>query len=94
MSVHGEYSRSLENLIAALQPLEDTQGRSWQKSLESARLDSQPDLSAAARAAEQAAAAIAPSPPAPHVEALRDHLLALCASVLGRPRPDCPSPAD
>jgi len=52
MSVHGEFSRTLEGVIDVLRSShEPPEADAWRKALEEARLDTQPDLSSAARAA-------------------------------------------
>ncbi len=50
MSVHGEYSRSLEALLTPLRQRELDQEREWVIALEQVRLGAHPDLSAAANA--------------------------------------------
>ena len=49
MSVHGEYSRALENLIACLRALDPADAKGWIRRLERVRIEGHPDLSSAAR---------------------------------------------
>jgi hypothetical protein len=49
MSVHGEYERSLENLILRLRPLPSAAGKAWIDAFSALRMQHQPDLSTAAR---------------------------------------------
>lgn len=51
MSVHGEYSRALRNVLERLEESETLVGREWQDILDAAQLRSDGDLSTAARAA-------------------------------------------
>lgn len=49
MSVHGEYERSLENLILHLDQLPSESGHAWVKAFGALRMNAQPDLSTASR---------------------------------------------
>ena len=51
MSVHGEYSRALETLIAIVRALPDAQRKTWTPRLESARVSAHENLSDAAKQA-------------------------------------------
>ena len=48
MSVHGEYSRALENLRAVVEMLDPARAEAHRAALDQARLSAQPDLSSAA----------------------------------------------
>jgi hypothetical protein len=98
VSVHGEYHRSLESLIARVRRIDRPEREVWLARLEGARPDRHADLSAAARAGlaalEQLAADLGWkwSDDASSTEAgLREpytHLLAHCRIVLGLPSED------
>ena len=86
MSVHGEYSRSVEALLDRIRALDHPRRDAWLGALESARVGSQPDLSSAARDARAVLASIADDPEARSVEGLidpRDRLEAHCRAILG-----------
>ena len=86
MSVHGEYSRSVEAMLDRIRALDHPGRDSWIADLEAARMGSQPDLSSAARAARVVLASIANDPEARCVEGLidpRDRLDAHCRAILG-----------
>lgn len=98
LSVHGEYGRALEGLIAALRAWDDPSRGDWIARFEAARVGASPDLSGAARAAlaaleplsarvgpaEGAADASAPGParPTPLQEACLN-LRSHCRIILG-----------
>jgi len=93
VSVHGEYSRSLEALLSCLKRLETTAAKDWALGLTRARSSQNPDLSTAATAcmrvldtidAERALSSEAEI--GPDSDALREpsaHLRAHCRAVLG-----------
>jgi hypothetical protein len=86
VSVHGEYSRSVEAMLDRIRALDHPVRDSWVAALESARVGSQPDLSAAALAARVVLASIADDPEARCVEGLIDpraRLEAHCRAILG-----------
>ncbi len=87
MSVHAEFGRALETLLAAVDMLPAAQAAPHRAALERARLSSQPDLSSAARAALEALDGLAGVDVAgDRLEALSEHLAAHCRAVLGLPR--------
>lgn len=81
MSVHGEFSRALESVIDALRSCSTPESNIWLDQLELSRLELQPDLSSAARAA-LAGVERMNSPPE-RIEALGAHLASLCCVILG-----------
>lgn len=84
MSVHGEYGRALEEVIAAVEWMAPSARAPLQEALVAARLGNQPDLSAAARAALNALEAL---PVTSDVLSERaEHLGAHCRAILGEPR--------
>ena len=93
MSVHGEYSRALENLLARVRVLSRTERDSWLQALEAARIDRHPDLTSAAETCREILESIAdslalsaPQPDSADAEWLREayeHLVAHCQAVLG-----------
>lgn len=72
MSVHGEYSRSLEALLDRLRAWSDPRAIGFCESLEAARVGAHPDLSAAARAGRAVALAIREDPDTAALEGLQD----------------------
>ena len=97
MSVHGEYSRTLEALLNSVRLIEDEQGTQWADALEEARVSRHSDLSAAATACLAVLETIearrdlsSPSGIGPDMDPLRDpfqHLKAHCETVLGVSNP-------
>lgn len=86
MSVHGEFGRTLEQVIDALGATSHARGRDWRAALEAARLDRQPDLSSAARAALAVSEALADDAEAePRIAQVADHLDRHCRVILGLP---------
>jgi hypothetical protein len=96
MSVHGEYSRALEALLAPLRQIELDVEREWVVALENARIGAQRDLSAAANTCLIALEAIdaerhlssSSSEIGPENDALRapfQHLKSHCEALLGPP---------
>jgi hypothetical protein len=81
MSVHGEYSRALETLIACVRSLPDPE--SWLEQLENARVDRNPDLSAAARKSLESLQRLAEIEPPPRLAEASTHLLSHCRMILG-----------
>ena len=87
MSVHGEFGRALENLLATVEMLPPDEASPHLEALSRARLSAQPDLSSAARVALQALGDLSGA----HVygdrlSELADHLDAHCRAILGLPR--------
>ena len=103
MSVHGEYGRTLESLIARVRISTHPDRERWLGALEAARVDRNPDLSTAATACRtllhEIAARLEQNPDHPPdgaaitVEEAAwlleacEHLLAHCRAVLGPERP-------
>jgi hypothetical protein len=86
MSVHGEFSRTLEGVIDVLRSShEPPEADAWRKALEEARLDTQPDLSSAARAALAIVDGL--NAPPERVAILAEHLARHCRVILGLPEP-------
>ena len=95
MSVHGEYSRALESLVARVRCLAREDRERWLSALEASRIERNPDLTRAATRCREALEAMAPtfglSPSdaaTTDAEMLREpfeHLLAHCRIVLGLP---------
>ena len=84
MSVHGEFGRSLENLLAAVEMLPPAQAAPHRAALERARMSDQPDLSSAARAALEALPALrGVETPGHRLDELCEHLEAHCRAILG-----------
>jgi hypothetical protein len=86
VSVHSEYSRAVEAMLDRIQALDHPQRDSWIAELESSRVGSHPELSAAARTARAVLTSIAKDPEARTVEGLidpRDRLEAHCRAILG-----------
>ncbi len=103
MSVHGEYGRALESMIARVRISTHPDRERWLGALEAARVDRNPDLTTAATACrtllhELAATLEHEADRPPEAAALtaeeatwlldaRSHLLAHCRAVLGPERP-------
>ena len=84
MSVHGEFGRALENLLAAVDMLPPAEAAPHRAALERARLSAQPDLSSAARSARDALRGLsAVDVPGDRLAALAEHLDAHCRAILG-----------
>jgi hypothetical protein len=93
VSVHGEYSRALESLFARVRLLSRNERDGWLRELDSARVDRNPDLSAAARKGRHVLESISKIlesndglPGSPDADFLRepiDHLSAHCRAILG-----------
>lgn len=84
MSVHGEFGRALENLLAAVEMLPPAQASPHRAALERARLSDQPDLSSAARTALEALHGLAElDVERDRLTALAGHLDAHCRAILG-----------
>ncbi len=84
MSVHGEFGRALESVIDVLRASPATpEANAWRAALEGARLDAQPDLSSAARAALAIVDGMDGAPE--RVAALAEHLARHCRVILGLP---------
>lgn len=94
MSVHGEYSRALENVVSQLEALADERAPAWATQLSDARVARHPDLTSAARACLDALSSMQRdgrdpdevSPAGARADALEgaiEHLLAHCRIVLG-----------
>ena len=87
MSVHGEFGRALENLLAAVEMLPPDQASAHLEALSQARVSAQPDLSSAARVALQALADLDDvQVSGDRLSELADHLDAHCRAILGLPR--------
>jgi len=92
VSVHGEYSRSLEWMIDSLRSSQHPERGRWIEDLEAARVETNPDLSSAAHAGLAIARSIEAglsqaevATEATHgLRARCEHLLAHCQIVLGR----------
>jgi len=84
MSVHGEYSRALETLIACIRALNRPDRDEWIGRLERARVERNPDLTVASKIAiemrEPLEELTAGAPPA--LDACT-HLLSHCRLILG-----------
>jgi len=103
MSVHGEYGRALESLIARVRISTHPDRERWLDALEAARVGRNPDLSTAARAGrtllrefaaglersseDPSSGAAVPSAEAGWLLEACDHLRAHCRAVLGPERP-------
>ena len=95
MSVHGEYSRALEALLASIRQIKTDGAAQWVTSLEAARISQHEDLSTAARECLSALDPIekhrglsAAAGVGPDSDPLREpyqHLVAHCRSILGTP---------
>jgi hypothetical protein len=95
VSVHGEYSRALESLVARVRCVAHEERERWLSALEESRVERNPDLTRAATRCREALAAMAPTlglsasdASARDAEGLREpfeHLLAHCRIVLGLP---------
>lgn len=89
MSVHGEFSRTLERLIDCVGMLDGEESAAIRKALEDARISAQPDLSSAARAALSAVAVLetfrrsTSAPESALLSELQGHLQAHCDAILG-----------
>lgn len=84
MSVHGEYARALESLIACVRALGESDRDGWLGRLEQARVERNPDLSAAARQARETLRDLAGiDSESPRVAEASMHLLAHCRLILG-----------
>jgi len=102
MSVHGEYSRSLEALLALVRQIDGDTAEKWAHSLECARMREGRDLTAAARSCLVVLEAIdternlsAPAKAGLDTDSLREpfqHLQAHCRAVLGISRQDGSDP--
>ena len=89
MSVHGEFSRSLESGIACLRAVDRPERAEWLVGLENARLARHPDLSSAARDALQAIAPLEPAArDSTRLKTERAHLAAHCRIILGLRSPE------
>ena len=95
LSVHGEYMRALEALIAGLRALSVPQQSLWLDRFSAARVEHHPDLSAAARSARSALDALerahgdADAPEGrdwgPRIADAQAHLAAHVQIILGEP---------
>jgi acyl-CoA synthetase (NDP forming) len=89
MSVHGEFSRTLERLIDCVGMLDGEESAAMRRTLEEARISVQPDLESAARAALSAVAALeafrvsTSAPESALLEEAQEHLQAHCGAILG-----------
>ena len=93
MSVHGEYNRALESLLADLRKIDDLLAKDWIEALEAARTGRNADLTAAAKHclavldAIDARRALSARPGiGPDTDPLREpflHLRAHCHAILG-----------
>ena len=84
MSVHGEYSRALESLIACVRALGEPERGDWLSRLEQARVERHPDLSAAASQARETLQVLDRIvSDSPRVAEASAHLLAHCRLILG-----------
>lgn len=84
MSVHGEYSRALEHVIACLRAVEGEAAARVRESFEGARIEGQPDLSQAARSARDALGKLsALDLDSPRLAESAEHLQAHCRVILG-----------
>lgn len=89
MSVHGEYARALENVIAVVEMLEPAAAAPHREALLRARLDHQPDLSSAARTARAALRDLsAIDVDGERLPTVAAHLDAHCRAILGLPPGD------
>lgn len=84
MSVHGEYSRALESLIACVRALQESDRDDWLGRLEQARVEGNPDLSAAAKRAREVLRDLdGIDSESPRLAEASTHLLAHCRLILG-----------
>ncbi|MBJ22832.1 MAG: hypothetical protein CL933_25760 [Deltaproteobacteria bacterium] len=84
MSVHGEYSRALETLIACVRTLDRPDRESRIEQLANARVDRNPDLSTAARNSLEALRDLAETEATPtRIAEASTHLLSHCRIILG-----------
>lgn len=86
MSVHGEFGRALQGVIAAVEMLPPEESRPHRGTLEKARLANQPNLEAAAETALKALERLSASGlRGDHLTQVVRHLDAHCRVILGRP---------
>ncbi len=104
MSVHGEYSRALETLIAIVRALPEAQRMAWTPRLESARVSAHENLSEAAKQALLVLQELSEDAPGQTSERgdagglgpgsrwheARSHLRAHCVVILGKSDPESP----
>jgi hypothetical protein len=84
LSVHSEYSRALESLIACVRALDRPDRERWLERLTNARVDHNPDLSTAARTSLEAVSDLAETDVAsPRVADASANLRAHCRMILG-----------
>ncbi len=84
MSVHGEYSRALESLIACVRALDLPGRESRLERLANARVERHPDLSTAARNSLEALRDLSEIETAsPRIEEASTHLQSHCRMILG-----------
>jgi len=84
VSVHGEYSRALETLIACVRALDRPDRESWLERLTSARVERNPDLSTAARSSLEAVRSLAETDASsPRVADASANLRSHCQMILG-----------
>jgi len=86
LSVHSEYSRALESLIACVRALDRPDRESWLERLTNARVDHNPDLSTAARTCLEAVHDLTETDVvSPRVADASANLRAHCQMILGSP---------
>lgn len=85
LSVHGEYSRALENVVVCVRALDRPERSDWLDALEGARLSAHPDLSSAARAALSTVSVLHQTPAGERLTDVVSHLEAHCRAILGLP---------
>lgn len=86
MSVHGEYSRALENVVVCVRAIDRPEREAWLASLEGVRLGAQPDLTTAARSALEVLGEVDPTARSnERLSAVCAHLASHCRVVLGLP---------
>jgi len=87
MSVHGEFGRAIERVIACLEMIDRPEAPAWRERLEAARISNQPDLSSAAQTALDAMDRMLCDPACPVESELlnegTEHLRAHCRAILG-----------
>jgi len=92
MSVHGEFGRAVERVIACLEMIDRPEARAWRETVEAARISNQPDLSTAARTALDAVDTVLRDPACPIdsdlLQEATEHLRAHCRAILGLRDPE------
>lgn len=92
MSVHGEFGRAVERVIACIEMIDRPEAIAWRERIEAARISNQPDLSKAAQTAFDALDSILRDPACPVESELlaeaAEHLRAHCRAILGLREPE------